>query len=185
VSEPNIVIREYDPAWQKLFEGLRERLLDDLGGLAVAVEHVGSTAVPGLAAKPVVDIDAVVTSAEDVPLAVERLERAGYRHEGDLGIPGREAFEPPADAPWHHLYVVTAGGEELRRHSPSATTCAPTRRKRAPTRPSSGSAHDASEEIGEPTRTQRGSSSSTSFRDRSSPDNGRESPSGRSSAASS
>jgi GrpB-like predicted nucleotidyltransferase (UPF0157 family) len=116
VSEPNIVIREYDPAWQKLFEGLRERLLDDLGGLAVAVEHVGSTAVPGLAAKPVVDIDAVVTSAEDVPLAVERLERAGYRHEGDLGIPGREAFEPPADAPWHHLYVVTAGGEELRRH---------------------------------------------------------------------
>jgi GrpB-like predicted nucleotidyltransferase (UPF0157 family) len=84
VSEPNIVIREYDPAWQKLFEGLRERLLDALGGLAVAVEHVGSTAVPGLAAKPIVDIDAVVTSAEDVPLAVERLERAGYRHEGDL-----------------------------------------------------------------------------------------------------
>jgi GrpB-like predicted nucleotidyltransferase (UPF0157 family) len=116
VSEPNIVIREYDPAWQKLFEVLRERLLDVLGGLAVAVEHVGSTAVPGLAAKPVVDIDAVVPSAEDVPLAVERLERAGYRHEGDLMIPGREAFEPPVDAPWHHLYVVTAGGEELRRH---------------------------------------------------------------------
>jgi GrpB-like predicted nucleotidyltransferase (UPF0157 family) len=116
VSEPNIVIREYDPAWQKLFEVLRERLLDVLGGLTVAVEHVGSTAVPGLAAKPVVEIDTVVPSAEDVPLAVERLERAGYRHEGDLGIPGREAFEPPVDAPWHHLYVVTAGSEELRRH---------------------------------------------------------------------
>ena len=116
MSEPNIVIREYDPAWQKLFEVLCERLLDVLGGLTVAVEHVGSTAVPGLAAKPVVEIDAVVPSAEDVPLAVERLERAGYQHEGDLGIPGREAFEPPVDTPWYHLYVVTASGEELRRH---------------------------------------------------------------------
>ncbi len=115
MSGPNIVIREYDPAWPRLFEGLRERLLDAPGGLAVAVEHVGSTAVPGLAAKPVVDIDAVVASAEDVP-AVERLERAGYRHEGDLGIPGREAFEPPAGAPWHHLYVLPADSEELRRH---------------------------------------------------------------------
>jgi hypothetical protein len=67
VGEPNNVIREYDPAWQGLFEGLRGRLLDVLSGLAVAVEHVGSTAVPGLAAKPIVDIDAVVASAEDVP----------------------------------------------------------------------------------------------------------------------
>jgi GrpB-like predicted nucleotidyltransferase (UPF0157 family) len=92
-------------------------VLDALGEeLALAAEHVGSTAVPGLAAKPVVDIDAVVPSAEDVPLAVERLERAGYRYEGDLGIPGREAFEPPADAPWHHLYVLAAEGEELRLH---------------------------------------------------------------------
>ena len=116
MSGPNIVLREYDPAWPRLFEGLRGRVLDALGGLAVAVEHVGSTAVPGLTAKPVVDIDAVVPSAEDVPLAVERLERAGYRHEGDLGVSGREAFRPPAGAPWHHLYVLPAGGEELRRH---------------------------------------------------------------------
>lgn len=115
MGKPNIILQEYDPAWPRLFEGLRGRLLDVLGELAVAVEHVGSTAVPGLAAKPVVDIDAVVPSAEDVPLAIERLERAGYRHEGDLGIPSREAFEPPADAPWHHLYVLPADSEELRR----------------------------------------------------------------------
>jgi GrpB-like predicted nucleotidyltransferase (UPF0157 family) len=92
-------------------------VLDALGeDLAVAVEHVGSTSVPGMAAKPVVDIDAVLPSAEHLLPAVERLERAGYRHEGDLGIPGREAFEPPTDAPWHHLYVLPASSEELRRH---------------------------------------------------------------------
>jgi GrpB-like predicted nucleotidyltransferase (UPF0157 family) len=84
--------------------------------LAVAVEHVGSTAVPGLAAKPIVDIDAVVPFADDVPLAIERLEAADYRHEGELGIPGREAFESPAAATPHHLYVLPAGSNELRRH---------------------------------------------------------------------
>ena len=117
MDKPSIVVTEYDPAWPRLFEVLRGRLLDALGEeLAVAVEHVGSTAVPGLAAKPVVDIDAVVPSAEHVSLAVERLERAGYRHEGDLGISGREAFEPPVGAPWHHLYVLPADSEELRLH---------------------------------------------------------------------
>ena len=117
IDKPNIVVKGYDPAWPRLFEKLRGRVLDALGEeLVVTVEHVGSTAVPGLAAKPVVDIDAVVSSTEDVPLAIERLERAGYRHEGDLGIPGREAFEPPVGVPWHHLYVLPAGGEELRRH---------------------------------------------------------------------
>ncbi len=116
MGKPSIVVTEYDPAWPRLFEVLRGRLLDALGGVAVAVEHVGSTSVPGLAGKPVVDIDAVVPSAEHVPLAVERLERAGYRHEGDLGISGREAFEPPTGTPWHHLYVLPADSEELRRH---------------------------------------------------------------------
>jgi GrpB-like predicted nucleotidyltransferase (UPF0157 family) len=116
VGKPSIVVTEYDPAWPGLFGVLRGRVLDTLGELAVAVEHVGSTSVPGLAAKPVVDIDAVVPFAEHVPLAVGRLERAGYRHEGDLGIQGREAFEPPPDAPWHHLYVLPADSEELRRH---------------------------------------------------------------------
>lgn len=116
MGKPGIVVTGYDPAWPSLFEVLRGRVLDALGELAVAVEHVGSTSVPGLAAKPIVDIDAVVPSAEHVPLAVERLEQVGYRHEGDLGISGREAFEPPADAPWHHLYVLPADSEELRRH---------------------------------------------------------------------
>lgn len=116
MGKPSIVMTEYDPDWPRLFEALRGRLLDALGELAVAVEHVGSTSVPGLAAKPIVDIDAVVPSAGHVPLAVERLERVGYRHEGDLGISDREAFEPPTDAPWHHLYVLPADSEELRRH---------------------------------------------------------------------
>ena len=117
-----VVLAEYDPAWPGAFARLRDRVAAALGELAVAVEHVGSTAVPGLPAKPIVDLDAVVPSAADVPAAIRRLAAVGYVHLGDLGIPGREAFDapPPAPgaAPWpaHHLYVCPAGGAELRRH---------------------------------------------------------------------
>ena len=87
-----------------------------LGDIALTIEHVGSTSVPGLAAKPIIDIDVVVASAEDVPAAVERLESLGYRHEGDLGIPGREAFSAPEDLPAHHVYVCSADTPALKKH---------------------------------------------------------------------
>ena len=72
------------------------------------VDHVGSTSVPGLAAKPVIDLDVVVATEADVRPAVDGLAGLGYRWRGDLGVPGREAFKAPAagDLPAHHLYVV-------------------------------------------------------------------------------
>jgi len=61
--------------------------------------------------KPIIDID-VVKSAAGVPKAIKALEEAGYKHLGDLGITGREAFESPTDLPAHHLYVVVPGSRE-------------------------------------------------------------------------
>ena len=113
---------EHDPNWPRAFETLRTRVAAALGDLVVAIEHVGSTSVPGLAAKPIVDLDVVVRTAANVPTAIERLATIGYVHLGDLGIPGREAFNRPSDAtdgsplPAHNLYVCAADGEELRRH---------------------------------------------------------------------
>lgn len=112
----SIIIKAYDPAWPELFEELRRRVHEAIGDLAVAVDHVGSTAVPGLAAKPVIDIDVVVESASDVPRAIERLEAIGYEHEGNLGVEGRQAFRQPADQPDHHLYVVAQGSQPHRDH---------------------------------------------------------------------
>ena len=81
-----------------------------------AIEHVGSTAVPGLAAKPIIDIDVVLISAIDLPGVIARLAAVGYEHRGDLGVTGREAFRtPPNDLP-HHLYVCPPGSPEYRRH---------------------------------------------------------------------
>jgi GrpB-like predicted nucleotidyltransferase (UPF0157 family) len=72
------------------------------------IDHVGSTSVPGLAAKPIIDMDIVVASQADVRPVIARLAGIGYQWRGDLGVSGREAFAGPAGAnlPRHHLYLV-------------------------------------------------------------------------------
>jgi GrpB-like predicted nucleotidyltransferase (UPF0157 family) len=106
MPEP-VVIVDYDPAWPRRYEALRAPIAAALGELAAEIVHLGSTSVPGLAAKPTIDIDVVLRSADDLPEAIRRLARLGYVHEGDFGIAGREAFAtPPGYAVHdHHLYV--------------------------------------------------------------------------------
>jgi GrpB-like predicted nucleotidyltransferase (UPF0157 family) len=111
-----ILIADYDPEWPALFARLRSGIEPALEGIASRIEHVGSTAVPGLAAKPIIDLDVVVPSVTDVPLAIERLASLGYVHEGDLGIVGREALRAPAALPKHHLYVCVHGSAALANH---------------------------------------------------------------------
>ncbi len=106
----------YDPAWPATFEALRDRLAPALRELAVGIEHVGSTAVPGLDAKPIVDIDVVIRHAGDFEATAQRLASLGYLHLGDLGIVGREAFRAPAGSPRHHLYVCASGSTALQAH---------------------------------------------------------------------
>jgi len=114
-----IVICDYDPRWLALFESLRATLSAALGDLVSRIEHVGSTAVPGLAAKPIVDLDAVLRSGADREVAIARLDRLGYLHRGNLGIAGREAFTFRGSGPSpgaHHLYVCDPASSEWRRH---------------------------------------------------------------------
>ncbi len=112
----SIEIVAYDPAWPDRFERLRSHVWPVLRECALSIEHVGSTAVPGLAAKPIIDMTVVVASRDDVPRAIAGLETLGYVHRGNLGIKGREAFEAPADLPAHHLYVCHADSLALRNH---------------------------------------------------------------------
>jgi GrpB-like predicted nucleotidyltransferase (UPF0157 family) len=108
-----IEIVDYDAAWPQEFEQLRDRAAAAVGELAVAIEHVGSTAVPGLAAKPVIDL-VVVVEPDRVQAAVDRLSAIGYVHRGNLGVEGREAFDAPEGERRHHLYVSPTDSEELR-----------------------------------------------------------------------
>jgi GrpB-like predicted nucleotidyltransferase (UPF0157 family) len=109
-------IRDYDAIWPSQFGGLAARIVGSLGRIVTRVEHVGSTAVPGLIAKPIIDLDAVLASPADLPEAIRTLRGLGYVHEGDLGIKGREAFIWPPGEVRHHLYVLVEGAIELRRH---------------------------------------------------------------------
>ena len=106
----------YDPRWPLQFAAVRDDLRGALDSVEViSIEHVGSTSVPGLAAKPSLDID-VVVAADVVAAAHAALEAAGYVPRGDLGIPDRYAFTAPDDAPRRDVYVVVDGSLALRNH---------------------------------------------------------------------
>jgi GrpB-like predicted nucleotidyltransferase (UPF0157 family) len=132
VTHP-VTLSDYDVQWPVLFRQIAEPVRHALGEIVVAVEHVGSTAVPGLAAKPVIDVDVVVRSAEDVPAATERLRELGYVYQGDKGIPdgtrscGRRTPRDTTSTSSSRAASLTSTT------SASATTSGPTRKSRAST----------------------------------------------------
>jgi GrpB-like predicted nucleotidyltransferase (UPF0157 family) len=105
---------EYDETWPATFSSLKAEIAPLLGEVAIAIEHVGSTAVPGLAAKPVIDMN-IVVRRHDIPKAIELLSTLGYVHVGDQGIVDREAFKYSSDKPAHHLYVSPDDSAEMQR----------------------------------------------------------------------
>ena len=118
MSSKYIVVQPYDEAWKKDFEDIKAELMTVLDGLVLGIEHVGSTSVPGLFAKPIIDIDVVIEDPVCFEKVKTALETIGYLHEGDLGIPGREAFkyEGKDHLRNHHLYVCSKDASELKRH---------------------------------------------------------------------
>ncbi len=97
----------YDPAWPALFAAEAARIAAAPGALPLRIEHVGSTAVPGLAAKPVLDVLAGRPPGSSAAPYVAALVRAGYEHRGELGIPGREFFRRGTPGTCHlHLAEV-------------------------------------------------------------------------------
>jgi GrpB-like predicted nucleotidyltransferase (UPF0157 family) len=111
-----VEVVDYDPTWPAQFAEIAARVRAAFAdGLLIAVEHIGSTAVVGLAAKPIIDLNVVVPAREDTPEAIARLASLGYVHEGDKGILGREAFLWPVGTVRHHLYVCARDNAEYRR----------------------------------------------------------------------
>jgi GrpB-like predicted nucleotidyltransferase (UPF0157 family) len=115
--DPAVRIVEYDPAWPGMAEAETARIRAAVGEAAVRVDHVGSTAVPGLAAKPIVDLQLAVTEIGPRSLYVGPLEGLGYLFAPDPASPDFHFFGLPAARPrTHHLHVCAAGSEDERRH---------------------------------------------------------------------
>ena len=113
-----VIVLPYDASWKTAFNDIRRELEAALGDLAVGIEHVGSTSVEGLSAKPIIDIDVVIRDYSVFDAVVRKLASVGYVHEGDLGIKDREAFKytHKPHLQKHHLYVCPQDSAELRRH---------------------------------------------------------------------
>jgi GrpB-like predicted nucleotidyltransferase (UPF0157 family) len=111
-----VEVTAYDPEWPRTFERIRAFVWPAVQYAAMSLEHVGSTSVPGLRAKPVIDACIVVASRRDIPHVVKALTNLGYVHRGDLGVPDREAFGHPASLPKHHLYASHRGSLSLKNH---------------------------------------------------------------------
>jgi len=112
----HVIVEDYNLEWKNEFKRIENELLVILSGKIKSIEHVGSTSVEGLSAKPIIDIDIVIDqNFEEVRQALESI---GYTYEGDLGISGREAFkyQNKPHLMVHHLYVCNKDNEELRRH---------------------------------------------------------------------
>ena len=118
MSAKHIVVVPYDAVWEKNFMEIKAEIQSALGDLALRIEHVGSTSVQGLSAKPIIDIDVVIRDESMLCAVIAALRKIGYTHEGDLGIPGREAFKYDGKAHLlkHHLYVCPENSRELKRH---------------------------------------------------------------------
>ena len=113
-----VVVVPYDEAWKNAFEEIKTEIEAEIGALIIGIEHVGSTSVEGMSAKPCIDIDVIIKDYSVFGEIVRKLGAIGYIHEGDLGIQDREAFKY-ADKPHlmtHHLYVCPRDSEELHRH---------------------------------------------------------------------
>ena len=112
-----LLVVPHDPAWAGAFAAERTRLAAALGEVPARIEHVGSTAVPGLAAKPIIDILVGRPDGEDLEAYVRAFGGAGYLYRGEYGIPGRHYFVrgTGAEPRTHHLHLVALGGELWRR----------------------------------------------------------------------
>ncbi|MBQ3151391.1 MAG: GrpB family protein [Clostridia bacterium] len=114
----HVIVVPYNEQWKNDFEKIRQYILPSVKDIIIGIEHIGSTSVEGLCAKPIVDIDIVIKDYSVFDMLVDNLSSLGYIHEGDLGIKDREAFDYKGDTdlPKHHLYACPEYSEELQKH---------------------------------------------------------------------
>ncbi len=111
-----VKIVPYNENWPKEFLIESQRVMEVLGNNCIEIHHIGSTAVPGLAAKPVIDILPVVQDINIVDKYNEAMERLGYTPRGEDGIPMRRYFRKGITVRTHHIHIFEEGNPQVMRH---------------------------------------------------------------------
>jgi GrpB-like predicted nucleotidyltransferase (UPF0157 family) len=108
---------EHDPGWAKAFLAERSVLAEALDGVSCGIEHIGSTAVPGVPAKPIIDIAVGIPASIDLRECIARLQQVGYEYRGDAGDGGGHVFvRANGDVRTHHVHMVALGGDQWRQY---------------------------------------------------------------------
>jgi GrpB-like predicted nucleotidyltransferase (UPF0157 family) len=115
---PITLVEKYNPEWPKWFEEIKLFLGRKIAKVCLRIEHVGSTAIPGMTAKPIIDIIIVIESERWEEMK-SLLEERGYYYRGDQGIKDREVFRLNDESilPWHHLYVCPKHSFEIKKET--------------------------------------------------------------------
>jgi GrpB-like predicted nucleotidyltransferase (UPF0157 family) len=113
-----IQLLPHDPAWTTAFEREAAVVKESLGDVVAAIHHIGSTAIPGIFAKPIIDVLVEATRIEEVDARNRAMEAAGYEVMGEYGIPGRRYFRKnhASGTRTHHVHVFAGNDPEIRRH---------------------------------------------------------------------
>ena len=104
----HITVLNYDPEWPLKYERERKAIAEILDGNGISIYHIGSTSVPGLVAKPIIDMMAVVRSLEKVDDARGKFSELGYEYLGEFGIAGRRYFRKGGDERTHQIHIFQA-----------------------------------------------------------------------------
>ena len=115
-SKRKIEVVDYDSNWPAIFEWERDLLNRTLGNVVEAIHHMGSTSIPGLAAKPIVDILVEVKSLEGLDALNKKMVAIDYQPKGEFGIPGRRYYQKGANRRTHHLHAFASEDPNIFRH---------------------------------------------------------------------
>lgn len=111
-----VIVVPYDEEWKTQFEVEAQALRGIFGEDIITVHHIGSTSVPGLGAKPVIDILPVVPDLTRVDQYNSVMSALGYEAKGENGLPGRRYFQKGGDDRTHHVHIYKQGNPEIERH---------------------------------------------------------------------
>ncbi|MBA4541866.1 GrpB family protein [Thermoactinomyces daqus] len=112
-----VIVTPYNPRWPEQFAAEAKKIKEALGPEAVCIHHIGSTAVPGLAAKPIIDLIPVVNDIEKIDKLTGNMKAIGYVPMGEYGIPGRRYFFKGSEqVHTHRVHIFARGNPEITRH---------------------------------------------------------------------
>jgi len=111
-----VIVTPYQSSWPEAFQQAKEQLETIFGDHLLAIHHIGSTSVPGLSAKPILDILPVVDSLDGIEAFDAAMEQIGYEAKGEFGMPGRRYYRKGGDNRTHHIHLYADGNPEIMRH---------------------------------------------------------------------